>query len=247
MCTEVRLRRKSDNLYIIDTPFTFSDGDSYQLFLAEMPTGLVRITDNGHTLIHLSYENDITKFRSGTRGMLFDQILIELEVKEEDGEIFIVTSPNDIIPSIFKLSKAIIQISDLTFLNRLHAENTFYEDLRESIFNYVDSGLIQVDYLHPGIPNSKDYPIDYYIAATRDPLVVFGIPNKDKAKLATIILERLTGNNIRFESLLVFYDQTSIPKGDIARLSNVGGEMISSLDAQEDLRRKLLKRVGHDL
>jgi len=36
----------------------------------------------------------------------------------------------------------------------------------------------------------------------------------------------------------------TMPRADLARLTDVGGETVSSLDAQEDLDRKLLKRVA---
>ncbi|MDY0026587.1 MAG: hypothetical protein RBS33_11425, partial [Lentimicrobium sp.] len=71
-----------------------------------------------------------------------------------------------------------------------------------------------------------------------------GIPNRDKARLTTIILERLLRAMADFDSLLIFSDQGSIPKQDLARLSNAGGEMIASLDAEADFSRKLLRKVN---
>ena len=76
------------------------------------------------------------------------------------------------------------------------------------------------------------------------PLYVFGIPNRDKARLTTIVLERLLRAKADFESIMIFADQTQIPRADLSRLSNAGGEMIASLDAKDDLRRKLLRRVA---
>ena len=73
---------------------------------------------------------------------------------------------------------------------------------------------------------------------------MFGIPNRDKARLATIVLEHLLRANAQFKSLLIFANQEEMPRADLARLSNVGGEMVSSLDAQDDLKRKLLKMAA---
>lgn len=69
------------------------------------------------------------------------------------------------------------------------------------------------------------------------------IPNKDKARLTTIILERLLREHADFDSLLIFSELETIPKKDLARLSNAGGEMIASLDATVDLSRKLLRKA----
>ena len=112
-----------------------------------------------------------------------------------------------------------IKINDLTFLNRARAESTFYEDLKESLFRIVPNEKIQKDYIYPDMDNAKDYPIDYFIEGKYLPLYVFGIPNKDKARLTTIVLERLLLAKHEFESLLIFPDQESMPRPDLARLT----------------------------
>ncbi len=129
--------------------------------------------------------------------------------------------------------------------DKKRAESIFYEDLEKELFRLIKPEIIQKDYIYENMPNARDYPIDYLIEGKIDPLYVFGIPNKDKARLTTIVLERLLRTDAKFESILIFSDQTTIPRPDLSRLSNAGGEMIASLDAREDLSRKLLKRVAN--
>ena len=243
MCSEVRVREKSPELLALDTPFSFPDGDPYQLYIKLLPGGVLRLTDMGHTLMHLSYEHDIDKFREGTRGTVFDQIKAETSVEELNGAFFIDSTPETLAVDIFHLGQAITKINDLTFLRRSRAESTFYDDLKESLFRVVPAEKIIRDYLYEGIENASDYPIDYKIEGKEAPVYLFGIPNKDKAKIVTIILERLLRAHAVFDSLLVFSDQGTLPRADLARLTNVGGEMIASLDAEPDLRRKLERRV----
>jgi hypothetical protein len=134
-------------------------------------------------------------------------------------------------------------VKNLTFLNKASAESIFYEDMQEIMYKIIPEEKIKKDYIYEGIEDAKDYPVDYCIEEKHSPLYVFGIPNSDKARLTTIILERLLRANANFDSLLIFADQTTIPEPDLARLSNVGGEMISSLDAVNDFSWKLLKKV----
>ncbi len=243
LCAEIKLVKKNDLLVRVETPFHFPDGDPYLLYLKELPNGILRLTDMGHTLMHLSYDNDTEKFREGTRGNVFTQILADSSILEEQGELYIETQINNLVISIFKLSQALIKVNDLTFLNRFRAESTFYDDLKENLFKIIPEEIVIPDYLHDEIENPQDYPIDYRIEGKSAPLFLFGIPNKDKARLTTIVLERLLRKNVNFDSLLVFADQTLIPRGDLARLSNTGGEMIASLDAVEDLGRKILRKA----
>ena len=51
-------------------------------------------------------------------------------------------------------------------------------------------------------------------------------------------------HSLSFESIIVFENQAEIPRVDLARLSDVGGDMISSLESTEDLNRKLLMRIA---
>jgi hypothetical protein len=243
MCSEVRIREKSPELLAVHTLFLFPDGDQYQLYIQILPGGILRLTDMGHTLMHLSYEHDIDKFRDGTRGELFEKIKTHTSVDEKDGALFIDTTPERLATDIFHVGQAITEIFDLTFLKRSRAESTFYEDLRESIYRIVPSEQVTKDYLYEGIENASHYPIDYKIDGREEQIFLFGIPNPDKAKTVTIILEHLLRAQAKFDSILVFADQKSLPRTDLARLSNVGNDMISSLDAESDFRRKLEKKA----
>lgn len=246
MCADIQIRQKNGNLLAVDTPFCFPDGDPYQIYIKEMPGGILRLSDMGHTLMHLSYENEIDKFREGTRGALLNQIKAETSVEENDGEFYIETELANLGSNVFRLGQAITKIYDLTFLNRVRAESTFYEDLNEQLVRIVGQEKVVKDYFYEGMENARDYPIDYRVEGKYAPIFVFGIPNRDKARLATIILERLLRAKADFDSLLIFSDQGSIPRPDLARLSNAGGEMIASLDAEADFTRKLIRKVAQN-
>ena len=244
MCAEVKIKAKNAELLLVETPFYFSDGDPYQIYIKEMPGGVLRLSDMGHTMMHLSYENDIDKFREGTRGNILNQIKAETFIEEDNGEFFIDTQAENLGCNIFRLGQALTKINDLTFLNRARAESTFYEDLQEQLMKIIPEDKITKDYFYEGMDNARDYPIDYRIEGIHAPLFLFGIPNRDKARLTTIIIERLLRANANFDSLLIFSDQSSMPRADLARLSNAGGEMIASLDAETDFSRKLSRKVS---
>jgi len=246
LCADIKVTAKNGKLARVETPFFFADGDPYQIYIKEMPGGVLRLTDMGHTMMHLSYENDIDKFREGTRGNILSQVKAETTAEENNGEFYIDTPLENLGYNIFRLGQALTKINDLTFLNRARAESTFYEDLKEQLKKIIPEEKIITDYYYEEMENAKDYPIDYRIEGKQLPLFVFGIPNRDKARLTTIILERLLRSQANYDSLLIFSDQSTIPRSDLARLSNVGGEMIASLDAESDFSRKLLRKAARN-
>ena len=44
-CTEVRVHTRKGGVLLVDTPFQFSDGDAYSIYLEPLATGGFRVTD----------------------------------------------------------------------------------------------------------------------------------------------------------------------------------------------------------
>jgi hypothetical protein len=244
LCEDVGVDARADGELMLRTHFKFPDGDSYPFHLSEAPAGGLRLSDYGHTLMHISYEHDIDSFLTGTRGALLERIVSEGSLVHENGAFYADTSADRLPETIFGFGQALTRIYDLTFMSRSNVGSTFYDDLADSLMSLVDNSKIERDY-QPNVPNAEAYPVDYRIDGKSGvPLFVYGVPNRDKARLTTIMLGYFHRNQVEFESVIVFEDQTQIPRVDLARLSDVGGEMISSLESTEDLNRKLLRRVA---
>ncbi len=48
-------------------------------------------------------------------------------------------------------------------------------------------------------------------------------------------------HDLAFESVIVFADRREIPRRDLARLTNPAGTAVASLDAENDLRSKIMQ------
>ena len=244
LCQEVSIDRRPDGALMLRTQFRFPDGDGFPIHISEAPSGGLRLSDRGHTLMHVSYDHDVDAFMDGTRGALMERIVAESGVEREGGAFFLDTLPDRLPEALFQLGQALTRVYDLTFLSRSRVGSTFYDDLATLLGDLVDESRVQRDY-EPDVPNGQAYPVDYRIEGREEcPLFLYGIPNRDKARLTTIMLSHFHRHALSFESIIVFENQTDIPRLDLARLSDVGGEMISSLDASDDLSRKLLRRTA---
>ncbi|MEQ1933643.1 MAG: hypothetical protein ABL962_07170 [Fimbriimonadaceae bacterium] len=165
-------------------------------------------------------------------------------IHEEEGKLVLDSSLDDLGTSVLMFGQALTRVHDLTFLNRARVASTFYEDLKEMLYKLVAPEKIEPDFKLPDQADADSYPIDFRIEGRRAPLFMFGVASRDKARLVTIILEHWLRANLDFDSLLVFQEQQEIPRADLARLSNVGGEMVASLDASDDFRRKVIKMAA---
>ena len=240
LCAHVRVHRRHDNVLMLESPFTFLDGDHHPIHLSETPGGSVKLSDRGHTLMHVSYEHDVDSFHEGARASLREQIVRETGIDEEAGIFSIETPPDQVATALFRLGQALTRIDDLTFPSRDRVSSTFYEDLRSLLFTMLDENHVDIDYLPPGVPNGNNYPVDYHFPGTHgEPVFLYGVPSRDKARLTTIMLCHFLLHVLTFESIIVFVDQQETPRLDLARLINVAGSAVVSIDAEEDLRRKI--------
>lgn len=244
LCQDVGIDRRPDGALMLRTQFRFPDGDGFPIHLAEAPGGGLRLSDRGHTLMHISYEHEVDAFMEGTRGALLERIVAEAGMQQQGGEFFIDTVAERLPEALFQLGQALTRVYDLTLLSRSRVGSTFYDDLATLLGDLVDESKMQRDY-EPDVPNGSAYPVDYRIEGREEaPLFLYGVPNRDKARLTTIMLSHFHRHNLTFESIIVFENQMEIPRMDLARLSDVGGEMISSLGSSDDFSRKLLRRMA---
>ena len=244
LCQEVKVEARPDGALMVRTNFAFPDGDRFPIHLSEASSGGLRLSDQGHTLMHISYEHDVDSFMDGTRGVLLERIMGETGLTWEQGAFCFDTAPERLPESLFSFGQALTRIYDLTLFSRAHIHSTFYEDLKQSLLALVDENKIHPDY-RPEVPNAEAYPVDFMLEGRNGALLfLYGIPNQDKARLATIMLAHFHRHGIRFESLLVFSNQTEIPRPDLARLSDVGGEMVSTLESREAFDRKLRQHLA---
>ncbi len=243
LCGSVKVQKRGEALWQVATPWTFPDGDGYSIYVSPAPTGGLRVSDQGLTMMRLSYENDIAKLREGTRGRLLTQVLADAGLSEDEGEFYLDATADELGASVLRMGQALTRVHDLTFLNRLRVESTFYEDLREKLQAVVGVERLTEGYTVPGVANASDYPVDYFVSGGAAPLYLFGVPNRDKARLATIILQHLIAAGQEFNSMIVFQNMADLPRPDLSRLTNAANDMIDSLDATNDFERKLLRRV----
>ena len=104
---------------MISTPFSYPDGDHYSIYIKEMGTGLIRISDEANTMMRLSYNTpDVNKYFKGDRGKLMEQILREHKITEDDGNFYVDVPISRIAEGLFQLGQALNKIYDLSYIGR---------------------------------------------------------------------------------------------------------------------------------
>jgi len=242
-CRDVGVVAHGEKTIAVSLPMTGRDGDNFMAYVTEMNAGW-RVSDMGSTLMRLSYEHDLAKLLSGARERLYQAVLGESGLAEADGELFIEVARDSLPFGLFALGQGITRVEDLGLWTRPRVESAFYDDLGEIISSIVPAESRTEGYVVPHVPDAENYPVDYFIKTGRRPLYVFGVLNRDKARLTTIILQHLSKYAESFESMIVYADMDDVPKLDSKRLIIAANDIVPSISDRAAIVQKIQHRLA---
>lgn len=237
-CEDVVISERGD-LLTVSIPLSARDGDCFTAYLSRRNGGW-RVSDAANTMMRLSYENDLTKLLAGPRAKLYECILAESGLLEDDGEIYIDVPADKLSRGIFTLGQGLSRIEDIALWTKSRVGSTFTHDLRELLYSFVPKDVIEESYV-PEVNGGEDYVIDYRIKTDGKPVFLFGVNGKDKARLTTITLLHLKQAGIKFDSIIVCGDFYELPKKDASRLMSAANDIAPSI--QDTLA--IIEKVQH--
>ena len=111
ICGSIEFRELGIGKSLVHTGYTYPDGDEFRIVLEIKKNGEVLLTDEGHTMMWLSYEDfNLTDSRT-------DMIRRSLSsVEFEDGEIFVPCDSSNIGAALQTLIQALQSVSDMILL-----------------------------------------------------------------------------------------------------------------------------------
>ena len=132
ICDEIDIEDQGLHRYVVYTPFMFDDGDHFVVVLKRKPDDRWFLTDEGHTFMHISYDNiDIWH---GNRKSIIDQTLLSFSMTNDSGEIKLDVPENAFGDALFSFLQGLTKITDIRFLTRERAKSTFIEDFQELVW-----------------------------------------------------------------------------------------------------------------
>lgn len=240
LCRDVDVRVLGDHV-AVSLPLVSRDGDHLTAYLSAVDTGW-RVSDAGTTLMRLSYDHDLNQLLSGAREALFESVLAESGLSEEEGEIYVEVPATELSSGLFALGQGLTKVESIGLWTRTRIESTFYDDLHRVVTGFVPQEDVSPNYTVPDLPGGDAYPVDFMIRAPRRPLFLFGVHGIPKARLTTIVLQYLHQHGVDFESMVVCSDVDELPKQDRARLMNAANDMVASIRDVETIGQKIRHR-----
>ena len=216
---------KREGIYQIVAPFYHEDGDMYEIYLETNGNGKIRLSDHGMTIMRLSYSYDID---TPNKERIFQKILSENRLTEEDGRIYIETEPQKLYMAILQFTQGIGKVSNMSHFKREVIRSLFYEMLDEFVMNQLKS-FEPIPRTMP-IPERDDLEVDYELKNVKKPIFIFGVKDAAKARLITISCLEFQRVNIPFKSVVIHEDWDALTKKDIKRITSAADKQFPGLD-----------------
>lgn len=235
VANSVQLLSEGVDRYLVFTPFHFDDGDHFVIVLHKRD-GRWRLTDEGHTYMHLSYHVDRAARKRGIRNEVIESALEKHGVRDEGGRLVADLNGSDAAGNVFyNYIQCLVSIANVAYLSSERVKSTFMDDLREFLAATVDPKRITFDYRDSSRDPDGNYPVDCMLNGMRRPLYLYGIQNDAKCRDVTIYIRQFQEWNIPCSTLAVFESQEEISRKVLARFTDVCDRQFSNL-AQNQTR-----------
>lgn len=221
---QIAFRERRPGIFQLIAPLYHEDGDMVDIFL-EQANHLIRISDHGMTLMRLSYSFELD---TPNKERIFQKILSENRINEENGKLFLETDPERIYPAILQFAQTVAKVSNMQLYKREVIQSLFYELLAE----FIEEKLQRY---HPRptvfpIVERDDLEVDYLFEIKPRPIYLFGVKDSAKARLATISCLEFQRAKLLFKSFVVHEDFEDLGRKDRSRITSAADKQFISLD-----------------
>lgn len=224
----VAFRERRPGVVQVLAPLFHEDGDMVDIFIDEPRNGSnrVRISDHGMTLMRLTYNYDLD---TENKLRIFNRILAENRIAEQDGRLFIEAEPERLYPAILQFAQTVAKVSSMQFFKREVIQSLFYEQLAE----FIEDRLAEFNPRARVLPiaDHDEYEVDFQFDAGPRPIYLFGVRDNDKARLATISCLEFQRRRLSFKTVMVHQDfEGGLSKKDRTRITSAADKQFPSLD-----------------
>lgn len=236
ICEEIEIYYEGENRIVIASPVSFDDGDSFNVILKKGERGWY-FTDEGNTLMHLSYYELDKTLGIDKRKENLDSLLFSEDIINDEGEFKLSVENEDFGYNYFKFLQSLVKIVDLASFpvtKRESIASIFGEEFRHFMREVFEDKCV-FDYKDRTKDVEGKYLVDCAVKS-KVFLFFFGLYNDAKCRDATITCHMFREWNVNFIPIVIFEDQEKVNRKVLSRLTDIVDKQFSTLSsAKEEL------------
>ena len=217
--------------YQLIIPILHEDGDMVDVYFQDSPKGdeYIRICDFGMTLMRLSYTYDVN---TDTRQRIFDSILINNGVSNDQGNLYLDTSLDMLYESVLQFTGCVQKVCNMRYWSREIVRSTFYDDLEKYITTELNRFSPIAD--QTPIQESPIISVDWSLTHNNRNFYLFGVKGNDKAKNVAIALLEIQKAQLPFISLVVHEDMEELGRRERLYLTSNADRQYPTMNEFQD-------------
>lgn len=233
VCHSVELHQEGNARYNIFTPFEFGDGDSFVIILKKESNDWF-LTDEGHTIMHLSYWIDEGKLLHGSYWKNIANTIKNFNLVEDDGELILRIDRDHFGDALFTYIQALMRIVDTIILKREKVISPFQKDLNACIVKRIVPEHLSIGWNDQIKDPKKVYPVDFRINGDITPILIFGLDTEIKVLRSAVTLRQFKLWGQKNFSIGIFEERSEINQKSADKFSDVSDKTYSEFYSNED-------------
>ena len=240
VCDQVTLEQDGVLRYYVNTPFTFDDGDAFTIILKNVSRKWL-LTDEGHTLMHLSYWIESDLMEEGKRKELIEGIAETFHIVIEDGQLNLYIEEENFGNSLFSYIQALTKISDVDFLSVERTKSVFLEDFRRLLTDNFKEAA-RFDWTDAEKDEAGAYSVDCRLDTSSEPIFLYAVWNNERALNTTVSIMKYKNWGYDFNAIVVHEDLGELNKKNLYRIMDAADKQFPSFYGKEQSLVSYLKR-----
>ena len=171
---------------------------------------------------------------------IFQRIINENGIAEEDGSLYIDAKPQHLYPAILQFAQAVAKVSSMRVWRREVIHSLFFEQLSEVVFERLTKFRPMRDE-HP-LAGQDEYEVDYVFNHRPRPVYLFGVNGKQSCRLSVIAILKFQNEGLNFKGAVVLDDLRSLNPQDQTRLLSAADKTFPTLDDFRENGARFLER-----